>query len=64
VFAKHERYSIAPSKWSSNTLPNPVADTELPEWKFDEQRAEVRLPTAHEVRDLITAAYEEDPGSL
>jgi integrase len=47
-------------KWSSNLLPNPVADTEMPEWKLQEQPAEQRSPSAGEVRALLAAAADED----
>jgi len=43
-------------KWSGNALPNPVADTELPEWKLVERAHEVRAPSAEEVRRLIRTA--------
>jgi integrase len=43
-------------KWSGNQLPNPVADTELPEWPFDRRGQPVRAPSAKEVRAIITAA--------
>lgn len=29
-------------KWSGNVLPNPIADTELPAYRFDERRTPVR----------------------
>jgi integrase len=47
-------------KWSNNTLPNPVADTEMPGWTLDERRPEVRAPSAAEVRALIDKAMELD----
>ena len=43
-------------KWSDNRLPNPVADTEMPDWSLDEQRDEVRAPSLAEVRRLLAAA--------
>lgn len=45
-------------KWSNGELPNPVADTELPEWSYHEQSAGVRSPTADEVRAVLAAARE------
>lgn len=42
-------------KWSGNTLPNPVADTELPDWKLREQPDEVRAPQPGEVQALLAA---------
>jgi integrase len=47
-------------KWSNNRLPNPVADTELPDWKLDEQPVAQRAPSVAEVRALLDAAWEED----
>ena len=47
-------------KWSGNLLPNPVTDTELPEWKLGEQLAEQRSPTVEEVRAILAAAAEVD----
>ena len=47
-------------KWSGNQLPNPVSDTELPEWKLGEQLAEQRSPTVEEVRAILAAAAEVD----
>ena len=47
-------------KWSGNLLPNPISDTELPEWKLHERANEQRSPSAHEVRDLLRAAAAED----
>ncbi|MGH9069147.1 MAG: tyrosine-type recombinase/integrase [Acidimicrobiales bacterium] len=46
-------------KWSGNRLPNPVADTELPEWPA-EGRGEVRSPTVEEVRAVLAAARAYD----
>jgi integrase len=46
-------------RWSSNTLPNPIADTELPTWQSD-QAPFVRSPTASEVRVLLDKANDED----
>jgi integrase len=39
-------------KWSGNTLPNPIADTELPDW-YHEQRDAVRSPELEEVQRLL-----------
>jgi integrase len=47
-------------KWSANLLPNPVADTEMPEWTLQEQPAEQRSPSVDEVRLLLAAAGEDD----
>lgn len=47
-------------KWSNGALPNPVADTELPEWSYAEQSPEVRSPTAEEVRAVLAAAEQID----
>lgn len=43
-------------KWSNNRLANPVADTEMPEWSYDDERDEVRSPTVGEVRALLEGA--------
>ena len=48
-------------KWSGNRLPNPVADTELPEWNLDERSKEVRCPDLGEVQSLLEAARSYDP---
>ncbi|MDQ6839108.1 MAG: site-specific integrase [Actinomycetota bacterium] len=45
-------------KWSSNALPNPITDTELPDWSIAEAGPAVRSPTADEVRRLLSAADE------
>jgi len=47
-------------KWSANTLPNPIADTELPDWKLHERPDEVRAPEADEVRLLLATAVRLD----
>ena len=47
-------------KWSSNLLPNPIADTELPEWTLAEQSDDVRAPNVDEVRKLMDAANKYD----
>jgi integrase len=43
-------------RWSNNTVPNPVSETELPEWKYDERPVEQRAPSVQEVRALLDAA--------
>jgi integrase len=48
-------------KWSGGTLPNPAADADLPVWRLDERRPEVRAPEVHEVLALLAAAEAEDP---
>ncbi|MHB8506090.1 MAG: tyrosine-type recombinase/integrase, partial [Acidimicrobiales bacterium] len=49
-------------KWSNNTLPNPITDTELPEWSLAEKGPAVRSPSPDEVRLLLAAAADErDP---
>lgn len=47
-------------KWSRNTLPNPVADTELPEWTLAEKGDPVRSPELAEVRAILKAAEDLD----
>jgi integrase len=47
-------------KWSGNQLPNPVADTELPDWKLSELGPAVRAPSGAEVRALLDAARRVD----
>lgn len=48
------------SRWSAGTLPNPVADTELPTWSFDEKKPPVRAPSPDEVRRVLGAAMAWD----
>jgi len=43
-------------KWSNGALPNPVADTELPEWRYGERAVPVRAPSVEEVRSIMAAA--------
>jgi hypothetical protein len=43
-------------KWSGNVLANPIADTELPQWRLEEQGVAVRAPSVEEVRRIIDAA--------
>jgi len=45
-------------KWSGNDLPNPVADTELPDWALHEQAKAVRAPNIEEVRSLLASSVE------
>ena len=47
-------------KWSGGTLPNPIADTELPTWALEDQQV-VRAPSLDEVRRLIATAERVDP---
>jgi integrase len=47
-------------KWSNNTLENPIADTEMPQWSYDESRDAVRSPDIKEVRVLLRAAEAYD----
>jgi integrase len=48
-------------KWSGNRLPNPVADTELPSWRFAELPEATRAPEAGEVVAILAAARADDP---
>ncbi len=43
-------------KWSGNTLPNPVTDTELPAYSAAERRDPVRAPSVEEVAGILSAA--------
>lgn len=47
-------------RWSGNRLPNPVADTDLPEWSLSEKSREVRAPEVDEVRAVLAAARRYD----
>ncbi len=47
-------------KWSGGVLPNPAADADLPVWRLDERRAEVRAPESQEVQALLAAAEVDD----
>jgi len=47
-------------KWSGGTLPNPVAEAELPSWAMDERPDEVRSPELAEVQALLKAATAHD----
>lgn len=47
-------------KWSGNRLPNPVADTELPDWSLAEGPKRVRCPDLDEVQALLRAARTYD----
>jgi hypothetical protein len=45
-------------RWSGNTLPNPIADTELPTWRLQERAEKVRAPEPDEVTALLLAAQD------
>ncbi|MGH9180879.1 MAG: hypothetical protein ACRDY5_04100, partial [Acidimicrobiales bacterium] len=47
-------------RWSGNRLPNPVTDTELPEWALADQARRVRAPAPGEVHALLGVAKEID----
>jgi integrase len=47
-------------KWSGNTLPNPVTDTELPNWSAAERPAPVRAPSLAEVLAILRATTDLD----
>jgi integrase len=47
-------------KWSGNELPNPILETELPNWDTGEVPEAVRAPTVDEVRALLICALELD----
>ena len=47
-------------KWSGGTLPNPVAEAELPSWAMNERPDEVRSPELAEVQALLKAATAHD----
>ena len=47
-------------KWSSNALPNPIAESELPSWSIDEAPEPVRAPSVGEVQQLLGKAAELD----
>lgn len=48
-------------KWSNGVLPNPIEDTEMPDWALHEQPAEVRAPTVEELRSILAAADLGEP---
>ena len=48
-------------KWSGNELPNPVQDTELPNWPLSDAREPIRAPSTKEVRLLLKKAQQLDP---
>ncbi len=48
-------------KWSGNSLPNPVSDTDMPIWSKEEGPVHVRAPEPAEVRALLRAARAVDP---
>jgi integrase len=47
-------------KWSNSTLPNPIAESELPSWSINELAGPVRSPSTAEVRQLLAKAWEHD----
>lgn len=47
-------------KWSGGVLNNPAANADLPVWRLEERRDDVRAPEAAEVRSLIAAAEVDD----
>jgi integrase len=47
-------------KWSNNTLPNPIAESELPSWGVNGSPDPVRSPSAVEVRCLLVKAQDLD----
>ena len=47
-------------KWSNSTLPNPIADSELPSWAIGERPEPVRAPSVEEVQRLLSKAREFD----
>lgn len=47
-------------KWSSNILPNPITDTELPTWSVTESSDDVRSPSVSEVRAVLETARRVD----
>ena len=47
-------------KWSGSRLPNPIADTELPDWTMQEQPAGVRCPELDEVQAILATARTYD----
>jgi len=47
-------------KWSGGALRNPAANAELPVWRPDERRPEVRASQVEEIRRLLAAAQDQD----
>lgn len=47
-------------KWSGNTLPNPITDTELPSWGRRDRPEPVRAPSLAEVGAILHAAASQD----
>ena len=47
-------------KWSGGSLPNPIADSELPSWSI-ESHVPVRAPSLDEVQRLLVGAHSLDP---
>jgi len=48
-------------KWSNGILPNPIEDTEMPDWALHEQPLDVRAPFLEELRSILAAAAVDDP---
>ncbi|MHB1783855.1 MAG: tyrosine-type recombinase/integrase [Acidimicrobiales bacterium] len=47
-------------RWSGGVLPNPVGETEMPEWSLSESTPEVRSPSVEEVCAILTTARSFD----
>jgi integrase len=47
-------------KWSNNTLPNPIAESELPSWGIDGSPEPVRSPSTAEVQRLLAKTQDLD----
>jgi integrase len=47
-------------KWSNSTLPNPIAESELPTWGIEEAPEPVRSPSTAEVQLLLATARDLD----
>jgi integrase len=47
-------------KWSANSLPNPIVDTELPVWPLSQRGNSVRSPELAEVQAILAAAIAFD----
>ena len=47
-------------KWSNSTLPNPIAESELPSWGINEAPEPVRSPSTAEVQQLLANARDLD----
>jgi integrase len=48
-------------KWSTNVLPNPIAESELPSWGIGETSQPVRSPSPREVQRLLAKSLDLDP---